>query len=49
MSIFDDIDDLKIWLKYAEAAIEKAIESGDVTGLKKVINDLRDLGFGANQ
>ena len=25
--------------------MEKAIETGDVTGLKQVINDLRDLGF----
>ena len=45
MSIFHDIAALKIWLKEAEAAIEKAIATGDVTGLKKVINDLRDLGF----
>ena len=53
---FDDIEELngifeevKIsaeWLQKAEAAMEKAIETGDVTGLKKVINDLRDLGFG---
>ena len=45
MSIFNDIDKLKSWLKEAEAAIEKAIATGDVTGLKQVINDLRDLGF----
>ena len=45
MSIFDDIENSKVWLKEAEAAMEKAIETGDVTGLKKVVNDLRDLGF----
>ena len=45
MSIFDDIDALKSWLKEAETAMEKAIETGDVTGLKKVVNDLRDLRF----
>ena len=45
MSIFDDIEALKSWLKSAEAAMEKAIETGDVTGLKQVVNDLRDLGF----
>lgn len=46
MSVFDDIAKLKSWLKEAEAAMAKAIETGDVTGLKQVINDLRDLGFG---
>ena len=46
MSIYELIAKLKAWLKQAEAAMEKAIETGDVTGLKQVINDLRDLGFG---
>ena len=45
MSIFNDIAKLKAWMLQAEAAMKKAIETGDVTGLKKVINDLRDLGF----
>ena len=45
MSIFDDISKLKNWLTMAEAAMKKAIETGDVTGLKKVVDDLRDLGF----
>ena len=45
MSIFNDIAKLKTWLLEAEAAMEKAIETGDVTGLKQVVNDLRDLGF----
>ena len=45
MSVFSEIVALKVWLKQAEVAIEKAIETGDVTGLKKVINDLRDLGL----
>ena len=43
---FENISKLQEWLQKAEAAMEKAIETGDVTGLKKVINDLRDLGFG---
>ena len=45
MSIFTDIAALKSWLKEAEAAIEYAIDTGDVTGLKKVMNNLRGLGF----
>ena len=45
MSIFSDIANLKAWLLQAEAAMMKAIETGDVTGLKQVVNDLRDLGF----
>ena len=44
MSMFTD--KLKRWMKEAEEEMEKAIETGDVTGLKKVVNDLRDLGFG---
>ena len=43
---FENISKLQEWLQKAEAAMEKAIETGDVTGLKKVVNDLRDLGFG---
>ena len=36
MSIFDElIAKLKAWLQQAEAAMEKAIETGDVTGLKQ--------------
>ena len=45
VSMFDDIAALKTWLNEAESAMKKAIETGDVTGLKKVVNDLRDLGF----
>ena len=45
MSIFDEITKLKVWLLEAEAAMEKAIETGDVTGLKQVVSDLRYLGF----
>ena len=46
MSIFDDIAKLRAWVLEAEAEMSVAIDTGDVTGLKKVVNDLRDLGFG---
>ena len=32
---FENISKLQEWLQKAEAAMEKAIETGDVTGLKK--------------
>ena len=47
MSIFELIEKLKAQVAGCRREAEmKAIETGDVTGLKQVINDLRDLGFG---
>ena len=45
MSVLDDYDRLETWIKEARAAMKKAIETGDVTGLKEVINDLRKIEF----
>ena len=42
----EQVDRLRDWAKEAEAAMEKAIATGDVTELKEVVNHLRDLGFG---